>query len=61
MEKKYSTSTYSRFTFLFTEASDFTNAIEPSAIGGQKIAQAIVRLIQNNDFTKFSSFTNREK
>ena len=43
--------------FVCTEASDFTNAIEPSAIGGQKIAQAIARLIQNHDFIRLSQNT----
>jgi hypothetical protein len=37
--------------FVCTEAKDFTNAIEPSAIGGQKIAQAVINLILKHDFT----------
>ncbi len=33
--------------FVCTEAGDYANAIEPSARGGEKIAQAIVRLVEH--------------
>ena len=35
---------------LFEEDSDFANAIEPSAQGGDKLAQAIVQLVAHHDF-----------
>jgi hypothetical protein len=38
--------------FVCTESNDFTNAIEPSAMGGEKIAHAISRLINRHDFTR---------
>ena len=38
--------------FVCTQDSDFTNAIEPSALGGEKIAKAISRLIFQHDFSQ---------
>ena len=35
---------------LFDEDSDFANAIEPSARGGDKLAQAIVQVVAHHDF-----------
>ena len=35
---------------LFDEDSDFANAIEPSAGGGEKLARAIMQLMENHDF-----------
>lgn len=35
---------------LFSERRDYANAIEPSAIGGRKLAQAIVRVTAEHDF-----------
>lgn len=37
--------------FVCTDAADFTNSIEPSALGGKKIALAISRLIYQHDFS----------
>lgn len=41
--------------FVCTEDSDFTNSIEPSAKGGEKIALALSKLILQHDFSQ--SFT----
>jgi hypothetical protein len=35
-----------------TEAADYANEIEPSGPGGEKIAKAIIKLIQEHDFSK---------
>ena len=34
-----------------TEPEDYANEIEPGVAGGRKIAEAILRLIQNHDFS----------
>ena len=33
-----------------TEAADYSNAIEPSSVGGAKIARAICQIIGRHDF-----------
>lgn len=37
---------------LFTEASDYANAIEPSSAGSLKIAKEIIRILREHDFAK---------
>ena len=37
--------------FICTQPKDYANEIEPGFAGGRKIAQAILRLVQNHDFS----------
>jgi hypothetical protein len=34
-----------------TQPEDYANEIQPGIAGGRKIAQAILRLVQNRDFS----------
>jgi hypothetical protein len=37
---------------LFDSPEDYANPIEPSAVGGEKLTRAILRVISGHDFTK---------
>jgi len=41
--------------FVCTDATDFTNSIEPSALGGKKIALAISRFVCQHDFSRHTT------
>lgn len=37
---------------IFNEDADFANAIEPSARGGEKLAWAVIQVVEEHDFTR---------